>query len=394
MSHRVAFNLIESARWTGGYNYLLNLFRAIRSYEADHISPVLFCGGDADERDVAGILELGNVEVVRSSVFDLRKRAFNILRAYLFGVDSDALHLFRRHQIDAVFENATFYGRSFPIPTIAWLPDFQHRQLRDQFSVRAYWRRELGFRAQAASGRTIMLSSEDARRDCERFYRHAKGRTAVVRFSAYIASDRIEPSPGKIVQEYGLPSRFFYLPNQFWKHKNHLVVIEALGVLKRQGVDVVVAVTGNPLDPRHPEHIGKLHARVESLGLQKHFRILGLVPRQHVIALMQTCVAIINPSLCEGWSSTVEEARQLGVPMLLSDLAVHREQMEQGATYFRPDDVEGLAAAMRVLASAASSVMPSRTPDVRGAERVRRFARDFVAVVERAVGRPEMKNVA
>lgn len=391
---RVAFSLIESAKWTGGYNYLFNLFSAVRSYEADLMSPVLFCGEDATEQDVRPFLEMGDIEVVRSSVFDADKKASRILRACLFGVDSHALELFQQYRIDVVFENATFYGRAFPIPTIAWLPDFQHRHLRDQFGMRVYWRREVGYRAQVASGRIIMLSSEDACRDCEHFYRRAKGRTAVVRFAAFIPADLIEPSPEKVVLEYELPFQFFYLPNQFWKHKNHMVVIEALGLLKRQGVDVVVAVTGNPVDPRHPEYIRRLHARIESLGLHDHFRILGVVPRRHVIALMQTCTALINPSLFEGWSSTVEEARQLGVPMLLSDLAVHREQMEQGATYFRPDDPEGLVTAMRAMVSAASAVTPFRTPDVRADDRVRRFARDFVAVVERAVGRSALKGVA
>ncbi|MDH4236356.1 MAG: glycosyltransferase family 4 protein [Nitrospira sp.] len=391
---RVAFNLIPSARWTGGYNYLLNLFRAIRSYEADHISPILFCGDDADDHDLRAFLELGDTEIVRSSVFDARKKASHIVRACLFGVDSHALQVFRRHRVDVVFENATFYGRHFPIPTIAWLPDFQHRHLRDQFGLRAYWRRELGYRAQVASGRMIMLSSEDARRDCERFYRSATGRTAVARFASLISDDVIEADPEKIVQEYRLPSRFFYLPNQFWKHKNHLVVIEALGLLKRQGVDVVVAVTGNPLDPRHPEHIGRLNSRIESMGLQDHFRILGVVPRRHVIALMQTCAALINPSFFEGWSSTVEEARMLGVPMLLSDIAVHREQMEHHATYFRADDAEGLAANLRNMASAGSLVTPARTPDARSHERVRRFARDFFTVVERVLAQPQLKDVA
>jgi len=381
---RVAFNLIDSSRWTGGYNYLINLFRAIRNYEADHISAVLFFGEDADESDVRAFLEAGTCEVVRSSVFDAHRKTARIVRACLFGVDSDALQVFHRHKVDVVFENATFYGRSFPIPIIAWLPDFQHRHLRHQFSVRAYWRRELGYRAQVASGRVIMLSSEDARKDCERFYRSARGKTAVVRFGAFLSSDLIETSPEKIAQVYGLPSRFLYLPNQFWKHKNHMVVVEALGLLKRQGVGVVVAATGNPSDPRHPDYIGQLQARIESLGLRDHFRILGLVPRRHVIALMQTCSALLNPSFFEGWSSTVEEARTLGVPMLLSDIAVHREQMENGATYFRVDDAEGLAAKIRDVVQPVSSVSPNRIPDVRSQEHVRRFARDFSTVVERA----------
>lgn len=391
---RVAFNLIDSARWTGGFNYLLNLFRAIRNYEADHISPILFCGEDADKNDLHAFLEAGDIEVVRSSIFNAHRKSSNILRAFLIGVDSNALQLFRQRKIDVVFENATFYGRRFPIPAIAWLPDFQHRHLRGQFGFSAYWRREIGFRAQVASGRMIMLSSEDARKDCEHFYRRAIGNTAVVRFATSIPDDLIDAFPEKVIQEYQLPSKFFYLPNQFWKHKNHMVVIEALGLLKQQGVDAVVVVTGNPLDPRHPGYVGQLNARIESLGLRDNFRILGLVPRRHVIALMRICAALINPSFFEGWSSTVEEARALGVPMLLSDIAVHREQMENAATYFHADDSEGLAARLREIASASPSLALDRDPHAQGNEKERRFARDFAVVVDRAVVKPRLMDVA
>ena len=35
---------------------------------------------------------------------------------------------------------------------------------------------------------------------------------------------------------------------------------------------------------------------------------------------------MINPSLFEGWSSTVEECKSVGKNMILSDLNVHKEQ--------------------------------------------------------------------
>lgn len=381
---RVAFTLINSANWTGGYNYLFNLFSAIQICQAGHIEPLLFCGEDAADKDLQPFLALGDIEIVRSSIFNADQKSANILRTLLFGVDSSALQLFRQHKVDVVFESATFYGWRFPIPTIAWLPDFQHRHLREQFGLVAYWRREVGFRAQVASGRKIMLSSEDARKDCEHFYPGATGNTAVVRFATPIPADLMEAFPEKVREEYRLPPQFFYLPNQFWKHKNHIVVIEALGVLKQQEFDIVVAVSGNPVDPRHPGYVEQLNARIATLGLQDNFRMLGMIPRRHVISLLRTCTALINPSFFEGWSSTVEEARALGVPMLLSDLSVHREQMGDGATYFDANDVVDLAEKLRNIALDNAQSISTREPAAPDAENVCRFARDFLAAVEMA----------
>ena len=58
---------------------------------------------------------------------------------------------------------------------------------------------------------------------------------------------------------------------------------------------------------------------------------------------MRNCISIINPSLFEGWSSTVEEAKSLGKNTILSDLNVHREQNPSGAIYFDPHNPEDLA---------------------------------------------------
>lgn len=384
---RIAFTLIHSASWTGGYNYLINLFRVVEKYQADKIKPILFCGDDALDSDLEPFYELENIEVIRSSIFNTKMKSLKILRTLLYGTDSAVTKLFQQHQIDVVFENAMYYGRCFPLPTVAWLPDFQHRHLREQFGFIAYWKRELGFRAQVATDRIIMLSSEDSRKDCENFYPNAIGKTEVVHFSSPINTDLIEKFPEHVIKEYKLPQKFFYLPNQFWKHKNHIVVIEALGLLKQQGISIVVAVTGNPLDPRHPEYVRQLKSKVESFGLLDNFKILGLVPRSHVISLMRTCTALINPSYFEGWSSTVEESRTLGIPLLLSDIAVHREQMREVATYFDPDDAKDLAVKLKEMYIERTLLKVPRKIIVESNENLRCFAQDFVCVANKAFNR-------
>lgn len=383
---RIAFTLIPSAKWTGGYNYLLNLFHVVLQYQSEQIQPVLFCGEDAAEQDLQPFRSMAGVDIVRSPVFDENRKGARLVRSLLSKADRTVLPLFVKQRIDAVFESAAFYGWHFPIPVIAWMPDFQHRRLREQFGFAAYWRRELGFRAQVASGRILMLSSEDARRDCEQFYPSAVGHTTVVRFAAPIPLDLLDAHPETVLQTYGLPDRFLYLPNQFWKHKNHELVVEALGLLKQRGGRVVVVASGNPNDPRHPEYLAQLRERIETLGLQDNFLLLGLIPRRHVVSLMRTCAALINPSRFEGWSSTVEEARTLGVPMLLSEIAVHREQMGDDAIYFGPDDAYALAGEMLEIVRRAPHPKQTEFQENKlGEANERRFARDFFAVVERAM---------
>ena len=120
-----------------------------------------------------------------------------------------------------------------------------------------------------------MLSSDDARNDCERFYPSTCGRTHVVRFAVPFSS-AIDATSARVVADgYGLPETFFFLPNQFWKHKNHECVIRALQSLKARGREVVVAVSGKQSDPRDPEHFPKLQRLIESSGLRAKLPVVG-----------------------------------------------------------------------------------------------------------------------
>jgi glycosyltransferase involved in cell wall biosynthesis len=161
-------------------------------------------------------------------------------------------------------------------------------------------------------------------------------------------------------------------------------VIEALGVLKQRGREIVVVATGNPLDHRHPEHLVALNKRIDELDLRTNFRMLGMVPRAHVISLMRTCAGLINPSLFEGWSSTVEEGRTLGVPMLLSAIGVHREQMGENAIYFDPNEPRDLAEKLQAMNMKMQTLVAPRSVEGSSDGNVRRFAGDFVSVVTRA----------
>lgn len=363
MTIRVGFTLIDRRQWAGGYHYLLNLFRILRDCRKTGIQPVLFAGQDVSEGDLRAFRPLLMKEnIVRSTVFNQNRKEKRLFQALLFGTDSRAEKLYRQNRIDVVFESAAYHGRKFPLPAVAWLPDFQHRLLPDMFGAIAYWKREIGFRAQIATAALIMLSSEAAKEDCERLYPAARGRISVVPFAVKIPQEAIPQNPNSVRIHYNLQEPFIYLPNQFWRHKNHGTVIEALKLLKDQGGNVVVAASGESRDPRHPGLYDQLKSAVRNYGLEKNFIFLGTIPYEHVLSLMQSCLAVVNPSLVEGWSTTVEEAKSLQARLILSDIAVHREQAGGIALFFEPTSASALAQA---LDKSASGFLPGPVSDSR-----------------------------
>jgi glycosyltransferase involved in cell wall biosynthesis len=327
----------------GGRNYLLNLLSVLTRYESGRVTPVLFLGEDENPSEWQEFSNLIDLEIVRGAPFNTERRAAGLAQAVLFGKHGAAAALFRRHHVDVVFESARYFGWRLGVPAIAWIPDFQHRELPDLFARSARLKRELGFRAQIASGRHIMLSSDDARRACIRLYPESVNRAHTVHFAILPPPVMPLERARALTRKVGLDEPFFFLPNQFWRHKNHGLVVEAMALLQQRGKRIVVFASGQRSDPRDPAYFPALQARISQLGLAQKLLLPGLVPYEQVSALLRTCSALINPSLFEGWSTSVEEARLMGTPMLLSDLDVHREQMGQEARYFDRHSPSALA---------------------------------------------------
>lgn len=389
MIPRIAFTLIGGKNWTGGYNYLLNLLQVLANEVPGAITPVLFLGTDVPESELAPFADIYGCEFMRDPAFNEAMRTKAILRGLLQGRDAAVIHCFHKARIDIAFESAMFLGWRLPMPAIAWIPDLQHRFLPHLFSKSTWWRREIGFRAQIATGRTIMCSSEDTLEECQRIYPSSRGHIRAVRFAI--------PPPPPISQEaakavairYGLPDQYFFMPNQFWKHKNHRLVVDALEILRDQGETVYVVATGRQMDPRDPTHVPNLLAVVKAKGLEGQFIAPGLLPHADVMSLMRSCKALLNPSLFEGWSTTVEEARAAGVPMLLSDLAVHKEQAGDSAMYFDRKSAANLANALASfpILSSADRENRSRAAATIATDRVNLFAQEFVQLVTQVARR-------
>jgi glycosyltransferase involved in cell wall biosynthesis len=379
---RVAFPSIPRKLWAGGYNYQCNLFAALSRYCPGEIVPVVFADSADDPNELEELSRIRAVEVLRSKTFAFEDRHSRLPAAVIWGLDPAAAAKFHAQRIDVVFENARFFGWRLPVPAIAWFPDFQHGRLPQLFSRAARWRRELGFRAQIMSGRHILLSSESALADLRRLYPQLTNEVSVVRFASQPEPAFLKTDSAEIRAKYGLPPQYFYLPNQFWRHKNHQIVIDALAILKERGRNIVVAASGIPKDLREADYFDNLIGQVKARSLESNFRYLGVIPLAHVYALLRATVAVINPSRFEGWSTTVEEAKSFGVPLILSDIAVHREQTGGTARYFGLDDAPTLAEELwSALQSAGPPGVRDLKPDLD--QRVAAFAADFVRVVRK-----------
>lgn len=351
---RVGFVLSLDASWQGGLNYFKNLFNSIYSLPNRQLDLIVFLG----TKNLHLIADdLPAVQMVFSSAFDRYSLLWWFRKFFqrLFYRDLILWFLIRQHKVDLLSHfNESVLLKNTPI--ISWIPDFQHIRLPNFFTQKEINARNTFFEFLAKSSNIIILSSYAAKVDFINFSPTHADKARVLQFCINPnLKEKQTTTLEELQKRYQFKGDYFFLPNQFWVHKNHQVVIDALSLAVKIDKKVQVICTGNTNDYRQPKNFKNLQKQIKTLKLDKNFRILGLVPYEDLISLMRSSIAVINPSRFEGWSTTVEESRLLEKIVLLSNIDVHLEQNPEQALYFDVNDSQRLANYLVELAAKASA---------------------------------------
>jgi hypothetical protein len=392
---RIAFVFEDSSAsaWTGGVSYYENLLTGIRLADNPKKHTLLGLIPNACNEFNDLLQHFDEVEQLSSTnnVFEkIMNRTATLLTDHpnlrWLTPEPGLSRASRRAGAEVVFLKRD-PSANFRIPVVCWFPDFQYLNMPEMFDVREAENYNQAVRNIARYATRVLLSSHATQKDFDHLLPEYKDKVQVIPFAAWIPDNIQSEDPGDILKEYHLPEKFYYLPNQFWKHKNHGMVLNALEISLRFDPNITVAASGSLSDFRNPAYPSEFTAEIARRGLRENFILQGLIPRKHVYALMRQSLAILQPSLFEGWSTSVEEAKSLGKQIILSDLEVHREQNAPGAIYFDPHAPEELA---ELLLKGQREMMPGIDPltEQQAREsmltRVRDFGASFLALMSQA----------
>lgn len=336
---KVAWLVPNTPGWIGGINYFINLASALLALPDRSIEPVVLGETAILPEPLRSLATVPYPEDLKNYPPQQQTRQDGKFSAK----DDIQTRIFQKYNI-RLFSHGWPLGLLSPVPSLCWIPDFQHKHLPHMFSEAQLAYRDYNFTDMAERSHAVLLSSADAEKDFHHFFPQAAGKTHVLRF---VAAPPCSEDTAVVMASYNISEPYFHIPNQLWVHKNHDLILEALRILRNSGVCPLVVSTGQTCDYRHPNFFAEFKERVTEAGLSERFRFLGLIDFAHAGALMRGAIAIINPSRFEGWSTTVEEAKSLGKRLLLSDISVHREQAPERGLYFGIDDAETLAGLMR-----------------------------------------------
>lgn len=343
----VAIIHYNSKDWIGGVNYFHNLFHALELIKKKTIQIVLFTGRKTDTAELKK--EFPHFRIIKSFHFSnlngFIKYVWNIyikLIKAIFHTDYFN-HLLNKNNI-SVCSHSWIYGEKLHYRTVNWIPDFQHLHIPEMFSKEEIIYRNRKYLETIEKSDCIILSSNNTLVDFKNFAPKHTQKAVVMHFVSYI--DKSTYKENKIInirKKYKIVGKFFYAPNQFWKHKNHGIILEAINLLKKERKNIVVIFSGYQVDKRDKTYYSRIISLIDKYKLNNNVKILGFINHSEVLQLMRYSISVINPSLFEGWSTTVEEVKSLGKNIILSNIEVHKEQNPSEAIYFDPHNPKELA---------------------------------------------------
>ena len=230
-------------------------------------------------------------------------------------------------------------------PFIFTLHDMQERYYPHFFSWRQRTiRRVLNYRLTQAA-QHILCEAETVHDDIVRFLNVAPAKISVIVAPPQLSMTELSSTPDKmssIRTKYTLPKQFLFYPSQFWPHKNHCSLIDALALLTHEFPDLCLVLTGG-----RKHCYSTLVAQVSRLRLTSRVIFTGFVDQSDLGTLVQLASVMVIPSLFESVSIPIFEAFAAKVPVCTGHNLHH--QVGDAALCFDPLNPKDIANQIRLI---------------------------------------------
>lgn len=182
----------------------------------------------------------------------------------------------------------------------------------------------------------IFCNSQATAQDLQSFYRVPEQRLTITP----LACDRHQFRPLRLERR-----NYFVYVGRLNPYKNLKRLLEAFALVRQQ-FDCELWLVG-PVDRRF---LPAVQAQIQAQRLTEVVQFKNYVPREELPIILNQAIALVHPSLWEGFGLTVLEAMSCGTPVLVSDRSSLPEVVGDAGLYFDPLQPGAIAEAMRAVA--------------------------------------------
>ncbi|GLR92705.1 MULTISPECIES: glycosyltransferase family 4 protein [Bradyrhizobium] len=274
------------------------------------------------------------------------RRAINRLKPML---RDTVPHVVREQNADLLFcpfTAPTYF--ELGVPTVSVIYDLQYKTYPEFFPEADVAQRDRTFVDAARCSTALVAISEYSRQAAIEHGRLDPAHIKTVHLHISQHSLRNAARDESILDRLQLVAgQYLIYPANFWKHKNHDMLMTAFGIARSSRLDhnVRLVCTGAPGARQR-----WLKQAAEGLGLGDHVLFPGYLANAELLALVTNSAGVIFPSLYEGFGLPVIEAMATGVPVACSNVTSLPEVAGDAAILFDPRIPDDIARAMIALA--------------------------------------------
>lgn len=317
----------------GGYTFQQSVLEALSDAVKDSMEFLLLYYGDEPKG-----FDIQSISIKPDFNFRIKSKFKRVL-----GIKKPTSFLnviLERMEIDIVWF-PTYHFESVDVPYIFTVWDLQHRlqPMFPEVSKGDEWdRRELLFRNALKKASYILTGTERGMDEVSLFYQIPRER---IRKLPHPTPNLLHLEAADIEQL--LPSNlwntYILYPAQFWPHKNHIRILQAISFLKEEKKIIIPAVFVGS-DKATKSYLAEMSTK---LGIDTQIHFLGFVTKHELVSLYKNAFSIVYPSLFGPENLPPLEAFLLNCPAIVSDVPGAREQYGDAALFFDPLNSKELA---------------------------------------------------
>lgn len=350
-------------KWDGGIDFLSNIAIVLNEESKIHSDLELFL---YIPKDAAWVKLIKKILLGRNATDDQRKvillnvfKTINIpievvwynkmpRQPFLRDSGKKLDKILKSNRIDIAFPIMIESYPNINTPWISYIPDLQEKHLPELFSKEELADRERLYKRIVKDAKYILTTSKSVKKDVNMYFPN-KCKIYSTPF-APIATSQFAIENSCDMSKYHLPEKYFVVSNQFWAHKSHDTVFNAMEIIYKKGIrNVHLYCTGVMADYRGDAYQKRLNNLLQNLECKKYIHILGYIPKMEQVELIKNCNALVQPSLLEGdcGGCSVYLANSLCIDSILSDIEVNLEGCnDKKLHYFEVKNADSLANAM------------------------------------------------
>jgi glycosyltransferase involved in cell wall biosynthesis len=331
----------------GVHTFTQSIHTALRAAERDSRHEFVYYATATPEGPPPGVtmMPAGRVAAAQKRTIYRLRAAQDRLGAPRFGPPTWFEKSLDEHAVDLVYF-ATNYAEECNRPFIFTVFDVEHARQPwwPEVSVDGQWeQRDRYFSNYIPKATRVIVPNSAGREQVERYWRIEPDRFLELGHPTpeFALEAGARPAPPRDAIRPGIGERYLLYPAQFWAHKNHATLFDALALLP----DFELVLVGS--DKGQLEHHRRLATQI---GVADRVHFLGFVPTEELIALYRHAHALTYLSLFGPENLPPLEAMALGCPVIAADVPGAREQMGDAARFVPPFDAQAVADAVRAVA--------------------------------------------